>query len=79
MILFLVMTPSNEVLSATFDMMIEQNNKEHSEIKEMITSLSNDVRWLPKEFVTRIEFRAVSRALWLLATWIGIAAYFLWK
>jgi hypothetical protein len=54
---------STEVLEAKYDMMIEQNNKEHSEIKEMITTLGKDIKDLPKEFVTRLEFKAVSWAL----------------
>lgn len=72
-------TPSNEVLDNKIANMVEQNNKEHWEIKELLTSLSGKIDTLEKKYVTRLEFKAVSISIWLLATLLWIVWFFISK
>jgi len=80
-------SPSNEVLEANLKNMIDQNNKEHKDIKEqnkkdhlevksMFVSLSDKIDVLEKKYVTRLEFKAVSLSIWLLATLLGVIGFF---
>ena len=73
------MTPTNAVLDEKIKNMQEQNNKEHSEIKEMLSLLNGKFDKLDSRYPTRREFKSVSFAIWLLATLIGVAWYFLNK
>lgn len=63
--------PSVDVLEERFKNMEQQNNKEHGEIKELLTSLSSKIDALESKYVTRLEFKAVSAI-------IGIVAVVLW-
>lgn len=63
--------PSIDVLEERFKNMEQQNNKEHGEIKELLTSLSSKIDALESKYVTRLEFKAVSAI-------IGIVAVVLW-
>jgi len=63
--------PSVDVLEERFKNMEQQNNKEHWEIKELLTSLSSKIDALESKYVTRLEFKAVSAI-------IGIVAVVLW-
>lgn len=63
--------PSVDVLEERFKNMEQQNNKEHGEIKELLTSLSSKIDTLESKYVTRLEFKAVSAI-------IGIVAVVLW-
>ena len=67
---------STEVLETKYDMMIEQNNKEHCEIKALLTTLSNKLDDLPEKFVTRLEFKAVAAALGTLSIIIWFIVWF---
>lgn len=79
-ILFIVMTtPSNEVLDNKIANMVDQNNKEHWEIKDLLTTLSKKIDTLESKYVTRLEFKAVSLSIWLIATVIWIIWFFIWK
>jgi len=82
--------PSNEVLAANLSNMIDQNNKEHHDIKDqnkkdhlevktMFSELSKKIDVLEKKYVTRLEFKAVSLSLWLLATLLGVIWFFMDK
>lgn len=70
-------TPSNEVLDNKIANMVEQNNKEHWEIKDLLTTLSKKIDNLEKKYVTRLEFKAVSLSIWLIATIIWIIWFFI--
>ena len=72
-------TPSNEVLDNKIANMVEQNNKEHWEIKDLLTTLSSKIDDLEKKYVTRLEFKAVSISIWLLATLLWIVWFFISK
>lgn len=63
--------PSVDVLEERFKNIEQQNNKEHGEIKELLTSLSSKIDALESKYVTRLEFKAVSAI-------IGIVAVVLW-
>lgn len=77
-ILFIVMTtPSNEVLDNKIANMVDQNNKEHWEIKDLLTTLSKKIDTLESKYVTRLEFKAVSLSIWLIATVIWIIWFFI--
>jgi hypothetical protein len=66
-----------DILEERFKNMEEQNNKEHWEIKTLLTSLSNKIDNLENKYVTRLEFKAVSIFLWALATLIWIIVFFI--
>ena len=71
--------PSNEVLADRYDTMKEQNNKEHWELKNLLVDMSKKIDSLWKVYVTRLEFKAVSAVLWVLAVSLGIIGFFTWK
>jgi len=73
------MKPSTEVLEANFINMEKQNKFEHWEIKILLTALSNKIDNLEKKYVTRLEFKAVSWFLGILAVLLWIVWFFLNK
>ncbi len=74
-----MVTPSNEILDERFKTMEKQNKVEHWEIKALLTTLSSKIDDLEKKYVTRLEFKAVSISIWLLATLLWIIWFFLNK
>ncbi len=71
--------PSNEVLDQKFKDMKEQNNTKHTELKEILTKISDKVDNLDKKFVLRREFTAVSAVIGILAIGLWIIGFFIWK
>ena len=78
--------PSNETLNVKIwsmnekiDGVKEQNAKDHLEVKWLILELSTKFDCLPKKFVTRLEFKAVSAFIWLAAVSVGIIGFFIGK
>lgn len=65
-----------DVLDERFKNMELQNNKEHWEIKTLLTLLSDKIDNLEKKYVTRLEFKAVSWFLWILAVLLWIIGFF---
>ena len=74
-----MITPSNEILDERFKTMEKQNKVEHWEIKDLLTTLSSKIDDLEKKYVTRLEFKAVSISIWLLATLLWIVWFFISK
>lgn len=74
-----MVTPSNEVLDNKITNMVELNNKEHGEIKDILTSLSKKIDELENKYVTRLEFKAIVWFVWILSVLIGIVWFFLNK
>ena len=70
---------SNEVLQTEFENMKEQNNKEHKEIKEILTEIHNKIDGLPSKFVLRREFNAVSWVIWFVAVALAVIWFFINK
>jgi hypothetical protein len=68
-----------DVLEERFRNMEEQNNREHWEIKSLLTTLSTKIDNLEKKYVTRLEFKAVSWFLGILAILLWIIGFFLNK
>jgi len=68
-----------DVLDERIKNMELQNNKEHWEIKELLNLLSSKIDDLEKKYVTRLEFKAVSWFLWVLAVLLWIIGFFLNK
>lgn len=68
--------PSVDVLEERFKNMEQQNNKEHGEIKELLTSLSSKIDALESKYVTRLEFKAVSAILGIVAVVLWIVWFF---
>lgn len=68
-----------DVLDERIKNMELQNNKEHWEIKELLTGLSSKIDDLEKKYVTRLEFKAVSWFIGILAVLLGIVWFFLNK
>lgn len=66
-----------DILEERIKNMENQNNKEHSEIKELLKTMSDKLDNLEGKYVTRLEFKAVSLALGFLATLIGIIVFFI--
>lgn len=75
------------VLQANLQNMIEQNNKEHWEIKDVLIKLGDKfdkfkeelekkMEENKKEFVTRIELKAVYVFVWVVATALAIIWFF---
>ena len=71
--------PSNEVLDNKINNMVEQNNKEHWEIKAILNSINQKIDGLDRRYPTRAEFKAVSFAIGALATLIWVISFFINK
>lgn len=71
--------PSNETLDFKISSMEKQNKDEHKEIKEILTELNWKFDRLSKIFVTRLEFKAVSAAISIVAVALWMIWFFIWK
>ena len=72
-------TPSNDVLEANFQNMLKQNNKEHKEVKQILTDLSKKFDNLDDRYPTRREVKAIASMIVIFSTVLGIVWFFISK
>lgn len=70
--------PSNETLDYKIQSMQEQHKADNEMIMKKLDSIDKKVAELPKSFVTRLEFKAVSAVIATIAVLIGIIWFFVW-